>query len=65
MHKQSMHSAAFGKEVTNATKGMDSNSLAAFIRPMTKEQRRAIVKQQRIPFFSRWILYRLAAQYDK
>lgn len=44
---------------------MDGASVGVFLRPMSKAQRRAFTKQEGIPFFIRWILFRRAAKYER
>jgi hypothetical protein len=44
---------------------MDGDGVGAFLHPMTKEERRGFARQEGIPFFIRWILFRQAANYER
>ncbi|KAL4443864.1 hypothetical protein ABPG75_011601 [Micractinium tetrahymenae] len=46
-------------------RSMDATSVGVFLRPMSREQRRAFARQEGIPFFIRWLLFRQAAKYEK
>ena len=65
MRKHFTHSEIEKNVVAKITRSMDGESVGVFLRPMTKEQRRAFAKQERIPFFIRWILFRQAAKYER
>lgn len=65
MRKHFSHSEIKKHVVAKITRSMDGESVGVFLRPMTKEQRRAFAKQEGIPFFVRWILFRQAAKYQR
>ena len=51
--------------VQKIMRSMDGEGVGAFLRPMSKAERRAFARQEGIPFFIRWILFRHAAKYER
>lgn len=51
--------------VAKIVRTMDATCVGVMLRPMSREQRRAFAKQEGIPFFIRWLLFRQAAKHEK
>ncbi|KAI3424132.1 hypothetical protein D9Q98_009492 [Chlorella vulgaris] len=51
--------------VQKIMRSMDEESVGVFLRSMSRAERRAFAKQEGIPFFIRWILFRRAAKYEQ
>jgi len=46
-------------------RSMDKEGFGTFFRPMSRQQQRAFAKQEGVPFFIRWLLWRHVAAYQK
>ncbi|GAB4815213.1 hypothetical protein N2152v2_002259 [Parachlorella kessleri] len=65
MRKHFTHSEIKKNLVAKISRSMTGEDVGVFLRPMTKEQRRAFAKREGIPFFIRWILFRQAAKHER
>jgi uncharacterized membrane-anchored protein YjiN (DUF445 family) len=51
--------------VQKIMRSMDGQSVGVFLRALSREERRAFMRQEHIPFFVRWILNHQAAKYER
>lgn len=51
--------------VSKIMRSLDGESIGVFLRALSREERRAFMKQEHIPFFVRWILNHHAAKYER